>query len=374
MSPDADSSPSDESLSETETEAKTDMKTVADGGKDVDDSVSSRTTDTATDTTVADPDTPGGPEGGAGGRAHSLSGLVTGTRLRVPALPRQLPLSGRNRRVFVSLTRHRAAVVGGTVMLAIVVIAVFAPVIAPYDPTRQFVGQPLSSPSLAHPLGTDMFGRDVLSRIIFGARTSIILAVFAVGISSVVGTFLGAFAGFYGGWFDESMMRAMDIIFAFPSLILALLLMATFGPSMWNAALAISVVFTPQFARVIRSNALVLREEEFVKAATTSGGSKPYILVKHIIPNGISEIVVQASINIASAILIAAGLNFLGVGIQPPRPSWGYMLANGRTYLLQAFWISTFPGVAIMITVLAANLFGDGLRDALDPRNTERVR
>jgi len=260
------------------------------------------------------------------------------------------------------------------VMVGIVAMAVLAPVIAPYDPTKQFVGQPLQPPTVAHVLGTDMYGRDILSRIIFGARISIILALIAVGISSTMGTILGALAGFYGGWVDEGVMRGMDILFAFPSLILALILMATFGPSMYNAALAISVVFTPQFARVIRSNALALREEEFVKAAFTSGGSKLYILFRHVIPNGISEIIVQATINIASAILIASGLNFLGVGVQPPTPSWGYMLANGRSFLIQAPWISTVPGVAIMITVLAANLFGDGLRDALDPRNSERVR
>lgn len=283
-------------------------------------------------------------------------------------------LSGRRRRVLRSLARHKAALVGLTVMLGIVVVAVLAPVLAPYDPIKQFVGQPLQAPSTAHLLGTDMYGRDILSRIVFGARTSIILALTAVGISSVVGTILGATAGFYGGWTDETVMRGMDVLFAFPSLVLALILMATFGPSMWNAAFAISVVFTPQFARVIRSNAVALREEEFVKAAFTSGGSRPYILFKHIIPNGISEIIVQATINLASAILIASGLNFLGAGVQPPTPSWGYMLANGRSYLLQAPWISTVPGVAIMITVLAANLFGDGLRDALDPRNSERVR
>jgi peptide/nickel transport system permease protein len=283
-------------------------------------------------------------------------------------------LSGRRRRVLRSLMRHRAGLVGLAVMIGIVIVALLAPVLAPYDPIKQFVGQPLQGPSAAHLLGTDMYGRDILSRIIFGTRTSIVLALVAVGVSSVLGTILGAAAGFYGGWTDETVMRGMDILFAFPSLVLALILMATFGPSMWNAALAISVVFVPQFARVIRSNAVALREEEFVKAAFTSGGSRPYILFKHIIPNGISEIIVQATINLASAILIASGLNFLGVGVQPPTPSWGYMLANGRSYLIQAPWISTVPGVAIMICVLAANLFGDGLRDALDPRNSERVR
>lgn len=283
-------------------------------------------------------------------------------------------LSGRRRRVLRSLRRHEAALVGFVVMIGIVVVALLAPLLAPYDPTQQFVGTPLTEPSAAHLLGTDMYGRDILSRIIFGARISIVLALIAVGISSVMGTILGAAAGFYGGWMDETVMRGMDILFAFPSLILALIMMATFGPSMWNTALAISVVFTPQFARVIRSNAVALREEEFVKAAFTSGGNNLYILFKHIIPNGISEIIVQATINLASAILIASGLNFLGVGIQPPTPSWGYMLANGRTFMPQAPWISTVPGVAIMITVIAANLFGDGLRDALDPRNSERVR
>lgn len=283
-------------------------------------------------------------------------------------------VSGRRRRVLLSLARHKGALVGAGVLGVVVVLAAFAPWIAPYSPTRQFIGPAVASPSLQFPLGTDMYGRDVLSRIIFGARTSIILALIAVGISSVVGTLLGAMAGFYGGWIDESLMRLMDIMFAFPSLILAIILMATFGPNMYNAALAISVVFTPRFARVIRSNALSIREEEFIKAAYTSGGSKPYILLRHVVPNGISEIIVQATINLASAILIASGLNFLGLGAQPPTPTWGYMLANGRSFLLEAPWISTFPGIAIMVVVLAANLFGDGLRDALDPRNAERVR
>lgn len=283
-------------------------------------------------------------------------------------------LSGRRRRVMISLARHRGALVGGTILGLIVIMALFASVLAPYDPTKQFVGPALHAPNISHPFGTDMYGRDILSRIIYGAQTTIVLAILAVGISSVLGTVFGAMAGFYGGWWDESIMRVMDVLFSIPSLILAILLMATFGASMYNAAFAISIVFIPQFARVIRSNALSLREEQFVKAAHVSGGSRLYILFNHIIPNGISEIIVQATLNLASAILIASGLNFLGVGVQPPTASWGYMLANGRSYLLQAWWISTVPGLAIMATVLSANIFGDGLRDALDPRNTERVR
>lgn len=283
-------------------------------------------------------------------------------------------LSGRHRRILSSLARHRGGLVGAATLVAVVFVAVAAPVIAPYDPLEQFVGPALAGPSAAHLLGTDMYGRDVLSRIVFGARNTLLLALIAVGISSVLGTIIGAAAGFYGGWIDEALMRGMDVVFAFPSLILAIVMMATFGINMYNAAFAVAVVFTPQFARVIRSNALSLREEEFIKAARTSGGTKRYVLFKHVIPNGISELIVQTTINLASAILIMSGLNFLGLGIQPPKPSWGYMLANGRSFLLQAPWISTFPGVAIMIVVLAANIFGDGLRDALDPRNTERVR
>lgn len=283
-------------------------------------------------------------------------------------------LSGRRERIFFQLLRHRGAIAGGLILATVSFTAVFAPVVAPYSPTEQFVGQPLSGPSVEHPLGTDMFGRDLLSRIIFGARISLILAMIAVAISSVMGTFFGAIAGFYGRWIDESIMRVMDMLFAFPSLILAIILVATFGPNMYNAAFAIAVVFTPQFARVIRGNTLALKEEEFIKAAYASGGSKPYILMKHIIPNGVSEIVVQASVNIASAIIIASGLNFLGLGVQPPTPSWGYMLANGREFLIQAPWISTFPGVVIAITVIGANVFGDGLRDALDPQEQGRVR
>lgn len=302
--------------------------------------------------------------------AHESQSVETGEDVSL----RERIMIGRRRRVLLSLARHRGALVGMITLILVVLIAVFAPIVAPYDPLAQFVGQPLTGPTFDHPLGTDMYGRDVFSRIVFGARNTLILALIAVGISSLLGTFIGAAAGFYGGWIDEALMRGMDIVFAFPSLILAIVLMATFGINMYNAALAVSVVFTPQFARVIRSNALSLREEEFIKAARTAGGSRRYILLKHIIPNGISELIVQTTINLASAILIMSGLNFLGLGIQPPKPSWGYMLANGRSFLLQAPWISTFPGVAIMIVVFAANLFGDGLRDALDPRNTERVR
>ncbi len=293
--------------------------------------------------------------------------------MRVESYLRRV-LSGRRERIFFQLLRHRGAIAGGLILATVSFTAVFAPVVAPYSPTEQFVGQPLSGPSVEHPLGTDMFGRDLLSRIIFGARISLILAMIAVAISSVMGTFFGAIAGFYGRWIDESIMRVMDMLFAFPSLILAIILVATFGPNMYNAAFAIAVVFTPQFARVIRGNTLALKEEEFIKAAYASGGSKPYILMKHIIPNGVSEIVVQASVNIASAIIIASGLNFLGLGVQPPTPSWGYMLANGREFLIQAPWISTFPGVVIAITVIGANVFGDGLRDALDPQEQGRVR
>lgn len=282
-------------------------------------------------------------------------------------------ISDRRRRVLQSLGRHKAALVGLISLATIVFVGIFAPVFAPHGPTK-LVGPMLHPPSAEYPLGTDMYGRDILTRIIYGARVTLLLAVMAVGISSFVGTFIGAVAGFYGEWVDEALMRAMDVIFSFPSLVLAIFLVATFGANKYNAALAISIVFVPQFARVIRSNAIALREEEFIKAAYVSGGSRAYILIRHIIPNGISEIIVQTTVNLASAILIASGLNFLGLGVQPPTPSWGYMLANGRTYLLRAWWISTFPGVAIMITVLAANIFGDGLRDALDPRNTQRTR
>lgn len=274
----------------------------------------------------------------------------------------------------LSLARHRAALVGAIVLAFVVLTAVFAPYLAPYSPVQQFVGVPLIGPTPSHLLGTDMYGRDILSRIIYGSRTTIILALMAVGLSTTMGVIIGATAGFYGGKIDEFLMRTMDILFSFPSLILAILLMATFGTSKYNVAIAISIVFTPRFARVIRSNALSIREEEFIKAAFTSGGSRVRILIRHVIPNGISEIIVQATINLASAIIIASGLNFLGLGVQPPTPSWGYMLANGRSFLIRAPWISTFPGLAIMVVVLSANLFGDGLRDALDPRNMERVR
>jgi peptide/nickel transport system permease protein len=276
--------------------------------------------------------------------------------------------SVRLRRFLRRLFRNRSAVFGAIVVALILFCAIFAPFVAPYSPTAIHSADSLMPPSWKHLLGTDDIGRDLLSRIIFGARVSIMVGVVSIGLATLLGIPLGVISGFYGGATDSIIMRLMDVLLAFPALVLALFIMAVLGPSAFNAMIAIGVVYTPNFARLIRANVLSIREMTYVEAARAIGFSRLHIMFREILPNCIAPVIVQASLGVAYAILVEAALGFLGLGVQPPTPSWGAMLSEGRILLKRAPWYATFPGLAIFFSVLALNLLGDGLREALDPR------
>jgi peptide/nickel transport system permease protein len=266
------------------------------------------------------------------------------------------------------LVRNRLVLCGTSLILVVVVLAVLADVVAPYDPTEMKVVDALKRPSAPHPFGTDRFGRDVLSRTIYGSRIALGVALSSIAIAFVVGTVLGLVGGYTGGWPDLVIGRVMDVLFSFPTLILAIGIAAMLGPGLNNAALAIAVVYVPLFSRVARGPVMAEREKDHVAAAQGLGAGWPRVVFRHILPNVLAPLIVQASVSLAFAILIEASLSYLGLGTQPPDPSWGTMLNEGRTYLETAPWMSIFPGLAIMVTVFGFNLLGDGLRDTLDPQ------
>jgi peptide/nickel transport system permease protein len=273
----------------------------------------------------------------------------------------------RRRHWFWTLAENRTAVVGAIVVLLFLLVAILAPVLAPKEPRRLDVLNSLENPSREWPLGTDQFGRDVASRLIYGARLSMGVGV-SVGIAAIVcGMILGVASGYYRR-LDSPIMRVMDALMAFPSIIFAIVLMGILGPSIRNVIIALTVVFAPRVARVARSSVLVAREEMYVEAARAVGANDRRIMFRHIFPNIVSPLITQASYIFALAVLAEAALSFVGVGASPDIPSWGNMLSEGQIVVRQAPWITIFPGVAIVLVVFGANLFGDGLRDALDPR------
>jgi len=269
---------------------------------------------------------------------------------------------------------NRGAVIGLYVFMALVALAVFAPLIAPHDPTAQARDALLVPPvwqdggQWSYLLGTDAIGRDILSRLLFGARFSLFIGVVVVMIALTGGVIVGLWAGFYGGWVDSVIMRIMDVILAFPSLLLALVLVAILGPGLLNAMIAIALVLQPHFARLTRAAVMAEKNREYVMAARVAGASKTRLMFRTILPNCLGPLIVQATLSFSNAILDAAALGFLGMGAQPPTPEWGTMLAEAREFILRAWWVVTLPGLAILITVLAINLMGDGLRDAFDPK------
>ena len=266
------------------------------------------------------------------------------------------------------LRRNRLAVAGIFLILAFLILAVFAPQIAPYDPIAQDWRNVQKPPSGAHWFGTDELGRDLLSRIIFGARISMTIGVVSVSIGLVFGTTVGLIAGYFGGAWDSLLMRLMDIMLAIPYVLLAIAIVAILGPGLWNTMIAIGIVTVPQFARIVRSSVLQIKATDYVEAARAVGAGHLRVMTQHILRNALSPIIVQSTMTVASAILNAAALGFLGLGAQPPTAEWGVMLSDGRLLLLVAPWIVSFPGVAIILSVLGFNMLGDGLRDALDPR------
>jgi len=272
------------------------------------------------------------------------------------------------------LWRNKTAVVGLVIVITFVVAAVLAPSLSPHDPVDASLYDQLKPPvwaeggSSVHILGTDDLGRDILSRIIYGARVSLLVAVVSVGIAFVLGTLIGAISGYYRGTLDNVIMRMMDILLSFPYILLAIVVVAYLGPSLRNAMIAIGITYVPRFARIVRGSVLEEGEKDYVLAAKSIGARDWRIIFVNILPNCLGPLIVQTTLSFASAILDAAALSFLGLGAQPPTPEWGAMIASSRSLILRASWVMTFPGIAILLAVLGFNLLGDGLRDALDPR------
>jgi peptide/nickel transport system permease protein len=266
------------------------------------------------------------------------------------------------------LTRSWAAWAGGVIVVMFVTAALLAPVLAPYEPLRGRLGERLRPPSAAHWLGTDELGRDVLSRVLYGARISLQIQVAAVGLALLAGTVLGIVAGYIGRWPDLLIMRVVDVMMAFPGIFLALAIIAALGTGLANVMIATGIFLVPQFARVVRGSVLSLKETEFVEAARALGVGDLTIIGRYLLPNSLAPIIVQTSLRMATVLLTASGLSFLGLGVQPPTPEWGAMLSNARSYMITAPHVATVPGLAIMLVVLGFNLLGDGLRDVLDPR------
>jgi peptide/nickel transport system permease protein len=272
------------------------------------------------------------------------------------------------RRWWHRFARNRGAVFGLAVLIAVVAMAVFAPALAPYDPLAQGVGAPLQGPSLAHWAGTDSFGRDILSRMIYGSRIALIIGILSVLLALVIGVALGLVAGYYGGVVDAAIMRVMDGLFAFPIIILAIAMMAIVGFGVSNLIVAVAVGFIAPFARVTRGDVLAVKEEPYVEAARLAGVGSLAIMLRHVLPNVLAPIIVQGALRVSGAIITESGLSFLGLGPPPPTPVWGSMIAEGRNFIVMAPHVSTLPGLALMLTIVGLNLLGDGLRDTLDPR------
>jgi peptide/nickel transport system permease protein len=266
------------------------------------------------------------------------------------------------------LRKNPLALFGFIVLSLLVLVAIFAPVIAPYGYSEQHLESAFEPPSSKFLLGADEFGRDILSRLIYGARVSLQVGFVAVGLALVVGGFLGALAGYYGGFWDNIIMRAMDILLGVPSTLLAIAIAASLGPGLVNLMISVGIASIPFYARIVRGAVLSVRGQEFVEAAKAMGSGDLRIIFRHILPNSMAPIIVQTTLDVAYAILSAAGLSFIGLGVQPPFPEWGSMLSGGRQYIFEAPHMTLFPGIAIMLTILSLNFLGDGLRDALAPK------
>jgi peptide/nickel transport system permease protein len=291
---------------------------------------------------------------------------VTSPPSRAAYWRRSLAAFGRG--VLAAFNANRTSWVGLGLFLVVCLLAILAPWIAPYDPIDQNILYRLKPPSAEHWFGTDFYGRDTLSRILYGARISLTIGLLAIGIAIVIGSFIGMIAGYFGGWIDVVIMQIMDVLLAFPSLILGLIIVAMLGPSVENLVIAIALTAIPPFARIARAPTISVKEREFVEAGTALGFSDKRILFGHILPNIAPEILVMGSLWLATAIRVEASLAFIGLGVSPPTPTWGGMIREGFENILDSFWLALFPSIAILIVVFSLNLLGDGLRDAIDPR------
>jgi peptide/nickel transport system permease protein len=296
--------------------------------------------------------------------------------LAAPARPQALaqsvavekPQWSQRAHIWRRLRRHKLALIGLVFLGLLIACALGADAISPYPPLEQTMAQRLKPPSAAHWLGTDDFGRDILSRILFGSRISLQVGFVAVGIAGTIGIVFGLLSGYFGGWIDSVLMRCMDVLLAFPAILLAVTIMALLGPSTTNVMIAIGIAYIPVFARVVRGAVLSVKPNDYVEAARAAGATQVRMLLQHVLPGTSGPIIVQVSLALAYAILAEAALSFLGLGTQPPTPTWGSMLSFGREFVRDAPWFTFFPGFAIFLTVLSLNLVGDGLSDALDPR------
>lgn len=263
--------------------------------------------------------------------------------------------------------------IGLALVAMLLLLAVFAPLVAPYDPYDQDLAAALTPPGAGHWFGADQFGRDVLSRVLYGTQYALLAILVADGLALLLGCAMGLTAGFVGGSVDAAIMRFVDVLLAFPYLLLALVIVAALGPSLFNSLIAIGIVYAPQYARMMRGQVLAVRELDFVQAATSTGARPLRVVLRHVLPNCASPVLVLATLQAGSVVVETAGLSFLGLGAQPPSPDWGALLSDGHDYFLSAWWIATFPGLAILVSVLGFNLVGDALRDQADPRQRGRV-
>jgi peptide/nickel transport system permease protein len=284
------------------------------------------------------------------------------------SLEQTAPNSRQRRHALRRVLRQPAVAAGVLIMLVFVLAALLAPLLAPFDPLAQDVVNGLKPPSAGHLLGTDKLGRDIFSRMLYGARISLLVGLAVVAIAGALGTLLGVVAGFVGGLLDEAIMRITDLFFAFPALILSMAIAGALGPSLGNALIAISAVTWPVYARLLRGQVLALKEQDFVLAARALGVPERRIILRHVLPNTLAPLLVQASFDMGAAITAVAGLSFIGFGAQPPTPEWGVMISEGRNYIATQWWLATMPAIGILLVVGAFNLLGDGLRDLLDPR------
>ncbi len=273
---------------------------------------------------------------------------------------------------FHRLVRNPAGLAGLVILIVLPTLSILAPLIATYDPIDQSPLDALQGPTMDHWFGTDQFGRDIFSRLLYGGRYSLPVGIISVGIAAVIGIPLGLIAGYYRGWAESWIMRVMDILLAFPGILLSLTAISILGPGLNNVMIAVGLSSIPSYARLVRSSTLQLRSQAYVEAARASGAADRRIIAIHILPNVLAPLIVLASLGVGTSLLAASGLSFLGLGAQPPSPEWGAMLSTGRNYIELAWWITTFPGILIVLAVLATNLLGDALRDALDPRMRRR--
>lgn len=269
---------------------------------------------------------------------------------------------------FSKLKKNKAALAGGILIILFIIVAIVGPFFTPYEPNKQIITEKLNGPSLDHWFGTDHLGRDIFSRVIHGMKLTLYIGFFSVILGATVGVLLGILAGYYGKMTDTIIMRSMDVLLAFPGILLALAIVSVLGASLNNVIIAVAIFSVPVFARIVRGSTMAVKNLEYIDAVKVLGASDARIIFKHVLPNVTSPLIVQASLNIATAILAASGLSFLGLGAQPPTPEWGAMLSDGRNYLFNAPHVAFFPGIAIVVVVLAFNILGDGLRDALDPK------